>query len=102
MAHIVIDARRVRDFGIGTYIRSLVQALGAIDRTNQYTLVSGPGSTFNNFFKIHNDQLLIARPLHDLPSKFLSIRIRSTDPDGSFVLVLDVRRKRDGTDQTED
>ena len=41
-AHIVIDARRVRDFGIGTYIRSLVQALGAIDRTNHYTLVSGP------------------------------------------------------------
>jgi glycosyltransferase involved in cell wall biosynthesis len=41
-AHIVIDARRVRDFGIGTYIRSLVQALGAIDATNQYTLVSGP------------------------------------------------------------
>ncbi len=41
-AHIVIDARRVRDFGIGTYIRSLVQALGAIDRTNRYTLVSGP------------------------------------------------------------
>ena len=41
-AHIVIDARRIRDFGIGTYIRSLVQALGAIDRTNQYTLVSGP------------------------------------------------------------
>ena len=42
MAHIVIDARRIRDFGIGTYIRSLVQALGGIDRTNQYTLVSGP------------------------------------------------------------
>ncbi|MCU1234893.1 MAG: glycosyl transferase, group 1 [Candidatus Solibacter sp.] len=41
-AHIVIDARHVRDFGIGTYIRSLVQALGAIDRSNRYTLVSGP------------------------------------------------------------
>ena len=27
--HIVIDARRIRDFGIGTYIRSLVHALGA-------------------------------------------------------------------------
>jgi glycosyltransferase involved in cell wall biosynthesis len=40
--HIVIDARRVRDFGIGTYIRSLVHALGGIDRTNRYTLVSGP------------------------------------------------------------
>jgi glycosyltransferase involved in cell wall biosynthesis len=42
MAHIVIDARRLRDFGIGTYIRSLVHALGTIDSTNQYTLVSGP------------------------------------------------------------
>ena len=29
--HIVIDARRIRDFGIGTYIRNLVQALGEID-----------------------------------------------------------------------
>ena len=29
--HIAIDARRIRDFGIGTYIRSLVHALAAID-----------------------------------------------------------------------
>src|ERR1041385_1298558 len=41
--HIVMDARRIRDFGIGTYIRSLVHALSAIDSTNQYTLISGPG-----------------------------------------------------------
>lgn len=41
--HIVIDARRIRDFGIGTYIRSLIHALSGIDTTNQYTLVSGPG-----------------------------------------------------------
>ena len=41
--HIAIDARRIRDFGIGTYIRSLVHALAAIDSSNQYTLVSGPG-----------------------------------------------------------
>jgi glycosyltransferase involved in cell wall biosynthesis len=41
--HIVIDARRIRDFGIGTYIRSLVQALSVIDTTNRYTLVSRPG-----------------------------------------------------------
>jgi glycosyltransferase involved in cell wall biosynthesis len=40
--HIVIDARRIRDFGIGTYIRSLVHSLGNIDRENRYTLVSGP------------------------------------------------------------
>jgi glycosyltransferase involved in cell wall biosynthesis len=41
--HIAIDARRIRDFGIGTYIRSLVHALAAIDAENHYTLVSGPG-----------------------------------------------------------
>src|SRR5947207_5909536 len=40
--HIVFDARRIRDFGIGTYIRSLVHALGAIDHENRYTLVTGP------------------------------------------------------------
>src|SRR4051812_37907450 len=39
--HIVIDARRIRDFGIGTYIRSLVHALGALDTQNHYTLVTG-------------------------------------------------------------
>src|ERR1041384_6230621 len=40
--HIVIDARRIRDFGIGTYIRSLILALGGIDRENHYTIVSNP------------------------------------------------------------
>src|SRR5215467_5359951 len=40
--HIAIDARRIRDFGIGTYIRSLVHALADLDHTNQYTLISAP------------------------------------------------------------
>jgi len=40
--HIAIDARRVRDFGVGTYIRSLVRALAEIDASNRYTLVSAP------------------------------------------------------------
>jgi glycosyltransferase involved in cell wall biosynthesis len=40
--HIAIDARRIRDFGIGTYIRSLVHALGGIDQENRYTLVTHP------------------------------------------------------------
>ena len=38
--HIAIDARRIRDFGIGTYIRSLVHALASIDNANRYTLVA--------------------------------------------------------------
>jgi glycosyltransferase involved in cell wall biosynthesis len=37
---IVIDVRRLRDFGIGTYIRNLVHALAAIDRENRYVLVA--------------------------------------------------------------
>jgi glycosyltransferase involved in cell wall biosynthesis len=40
--HIAIDARRIRDFGIGTYIRSLVHALGAVDTVNRYTVIGGP------------------------------------------------------------
>ena len=41
--HIAIDARRIRDFGIGTYIRSLVHALSNIDHENRYTLISSAG-----------------------------------------------------------
>lgn len=36
----VIDARRIRDFGIGTYIRNLLGALAKIDRENQYIVIS--------------------------------------------------------------
>jgi glycosyltransferase involved in cell wall biosynthesis len=39
---IVIDVRRINDFGIGTYIRNLVQALAGVDPNNRYTLVSSP------------------------------------------------------------
>lgn len=40
--HIVIDVRRARDFGIGTYIRNLTRALSALDSENQYTLIANP------------------------------------------------------------
>jgi len=40
---IVIDVRRINDFGVGTYIRNLVQALGTVDPHNRYTLVISPG-----------------------------------------------------------
>ena len=35
----VIDARRIRDFGIGTYIRNLILGIAAQDTENHYTLV---------------------------------------------------------------
>jgi len=39
---VAIDARRLRDFGVGTYIRNLVTAIAAIDRENEYLLISAP------------------------------------------------------------
>ena len=36
----IIDVRRFRDFGVGTYIRNLVRSLAQIDRTNHYTLIA--------------------------------------------------------------
>ncbi len=42
MLKIVIDVRRIRDFGIGTYIRNLVHALAHVDSVNRYVLVTSP------------------------------------------------------------
>ena len=43
MAHrIAIDARKIRDFGIGSYIRNLVRELAELDRDNHYLLIAGP------------------------------------------------------------
>ncbi len=38
-----IDARKIQDFGIGTYVRSLIRALAAIDSENRYILLAKPG-----------------------------------------------------------
>src|SRR5580765_642117 len=43
--HIVIDVRRLGDFGIGTYIRNLIQALARLDQENRYTLITFPKRT---------------------------------------------------------
>jgi glycosyltransferase involved in cell wall biosynthesis len=38
-----MDARHVRDFGIGTYIRGLLQGLAEVDAANRYIIVTHPG-----------------------------------------------------------
>jgi len=63
---IVIDARRIRDFGIGTYIRSLAHALGKIDAENQYTLITSPEET---------------KRLTGLPPNFQTAEYRRTDQE---------------------
>ncbi|MGO4884338.1 MAG: glycosyltransferase family 4 protein [Bryobacteraceae bacterium] len=61
---IVADVRRVRDFGIGTYIHGLLQALAAIDRSNEYVLVTLP-----------EDESAFA----GLPPNFSAVTYRKTD-----------------------
>jgi hypothetical protein len=36
---VAIDARKLHDFGIGTYIRNLLRHLARIDRENEYVLL---------------------------------------------------------------
>jgi glycosyltransferase involved in cell wall biosynthesis len=39
---IAIDVRRITEFGVGTYTRNIVRALGKLDRCNQYFLIGSP------------------------------------------------------------
>ena len=64
MPHVVIDARRIHDFGIGTYIRNLVRGLSRVEHNNRYTLiipsndiieVQGLGSNFQTAIYAHLD-----------------------------------------------
>ena len=61
---IVADVRRVRDFGIGTYIRGLLHALAAIDQSDDYILVALPEDV---------------RTFSGLPPNFKTIVYRTTD-----------------------
>jgi glycosyltransferase involved in cell wall biosynthesis len=49
---IAIDARKLRDFGIGTYVRNLLRHLGRMDRTTEYVVLC-----------YENDQAQITVPL---------------------------------------
>ena len=40
---IAIDARKLHDFGIGTYVRNLVQQLARLDQTTEYVLLCREG-----------------------------------------------------------
>jgi glycosyltransferase involved in cell wall biosynthesis len=37
-----IDARKIQDFGIGTYVRNLIRSLAALDSENRYVLLAKP------------------------------------------------------------
>ena len=77
-----IDARKIQDFGIGTYVRNLVRSLAAIDSENRYILLAKPGDH---------------EALRDLPENFqvalesspASVKaVPSTPPLGFTVVVV--------------
>jgi glycosyltransferase involved in cell wall biosynthesis len=39
---VAIDIRRMTEFGVGTYTRNIVRALGRLDQSNQYALIGSP------------------------------------------------------------
>ena len=59
---IAIDARKIRDFGIGTYVRNLIRQLTELDRENNYLLITGPAGR---------------EALPDLPENFALVSQRS-------------------------
>lgn len=70
-----IDARQLRDFGIGTYVRNLVEALAARDRENRYILFVGR----NRFDALPDNfqQVVEHAPIYSLREQIaLSWRIR--------------------------
>src|SRR5580698_7091943 len=69
---IVVDVRRVRDFGIGTYIHGLLHALAAIHQSNEYILVA-----LADYQDVQGDHGAFA----DLPPNFNTVTYRQTDAE---------------------
>jgi glycosyltransferase involved in cell wall biosynthesis len=77
-----IDARKVQDFGIGTYIRNLVAGLAEIDQETCYVLLTGPqgrdalGELPDNFrFVIERSPVYSVRELVALSWRLFRLRL---------------------------
>jgi len=68
---VAIDIRRMTEFGVGTYIRNVVRALGRLDHHNEYFLVGSPARV---------------QEIGRLPPNFQTVTLleRDTEPKGYF------------------
>ena len=66
---VAIDIRRMTEFGVGTYIRNVVRALGRLDHDNEYFLVGSPARV---------------QEIGPLPPNFQTVPLleRDTEPKG--------------------
>ena len=58
---VAIDARKLHDFGIGTYIRNLLRQLARLDRRTEYILICGErdrelGISLGDNFRVEVDR----------------------------------------------
>jgi glycosyltransferase involved in cell wall biosynthesis len=76
---VAIDIRRITDFGVGTYVRNIVRALGRLDRGNKYYLIGSPDK---------------AREIGPLPSNFHTVGFveHDTSTRGYFEFRVLLRR----------
>lgn len=80
---IVIDARRLGDFGIGSYIRNLVHALARVDADNHYVLITGARG---------------AEELAGLPGNFTIVHFRRPDTGLVNQLLFSLYLRKFGAD----
>jgi glycosyltransferase involved in cell wall biosynthesis len=83
--NIAIDVRRIRDFGVGTYIRNLLQALAAAGTQHHYHLICSPvdapqfANLPRNFETVEYARVDSSRLDHfELPSLIRRLRIDVT------------------------
>src|SRR5574341_216037 len=65
---IAIDARKLRDFGIGTYIRNILMELSRLDRTTEYVVLCRPddldtGDVLGTNFRMVHEPHYVLPPL---------------------------------------
>ena len=75
---VAIDIRRTSDFGVGTYVRNILRALGRLDHKNEYYLIGAPER---------------AREIDELPSNFHIVPFSEVEssPRGYFAFRNQVR-----------
>jgi glycosyltransferase involved in cell wall biosynthesis len=72
---VAIDIRRIGDFGVGTYIRNIIRALGRLDRDTKYIMIGAPDKV---------------REIGPLPANFHSVTLLA--PEVSISGCLEFRK----------
>jgi glycosyltransferase involved in cell wall biosynthesis len=83
VVRIAIDARKLHDFGIGTYIRNIVRQLARIDRETEYVLICRAadralGATLGSNFRVAIDDSKPYSLREQFSVPFTALRTRAT------------------------